>query len=55
MRRYSKGDWVESDRVGSKGSFVGEVIGFGDPGEYIVRDPEKLRWLRMENELSPPS
>ena len=34
-----------------KGQFAGEVIGFSDD-EYIIRDPEKLKWLRAEGELS---
>ena len=49
--KFKKGDWVHSVRVGSKGQFVGEVIGFSDD-EYIIRDPEKLKWLRAEGELS---
>lgn len=50
--KFKKGDWVHSVRVGSKGQFVGEVIGISE-GEYIVRDPDKLKWLRAEGELSP--
>jgi len=49
--KFKKGDWVHSVRVGSKGQFVGEVIGFSDD-EYIIRDAEKRRWLRSEGELS---
>jgi hypothetical protein len=49
--KFKKGDWVHSVRVGSKGQFVGEVIGFSE-GEYVVRDPDKLKWLRAEGELS---
>ena len=49
--KFKKGDWVTSVRRGSKGSFVGEIIDIcGD--EYVIRDAEKLRWLRKPAELS---
>lgn len=45
--KFKKGDWVR----GSKGSFVGKIIEiWGD--EYVIRDAEKLRWLRKPAELS---
>lgn len=52
--KFKKGDWVESARVGTKGKFVGEVIGTSE-GEYIVRDADRVKWLRKEDELSPAS
>lgn len=50
--KFKKGDWVESARVGSKGKFVGEVIGTSQ-GEYVIRDADRVKWLRKEDELSP--
>jgi len=51
---WSWSDEVQERRLGPlcpKGQFAGEVIGFSDD-EYIIRDPEKLKWLRAEGELS---
>ena len=50
MPKFRKGDWVKSARRGPKGSFVGRIVDTID-GEYIVRDTERHRWLRKENEL----
>lgn len=53
MNKFEKGDWVESARVGSKGSFVGQVKEVLGGGEYVVRDSARVKWLRGESELSP--
>lgn len=50
--KFRKGDWVESARVKHKGKFVGQVIDTID-GEYIIRDAERAKWLRKEEDLSP--
>lgn len=50
--KFSKGDWVESTRVKQKGKFVGQVIDQID-GDYVIRDAERRKWLRKEEELSP--
>jgi len=42
---------LERTELGKDRQFAGEVIGFSDD-EYIIRDPEKLKWLRAEGELS---
>lgn len=44
-------DWVRSERVRSKGSFVGQIIDTIN-GQYVVRDAERQRWLRTEDELT---
>jgi hypothetical protein len=49
--KFRKGDWVKAVRRGSKGSFVGQIVDTID-GDYIVRDADRLRWLRSEKELS---
>jgi hypothetical protein len=53
--KFKHKDWVRSARVGSKGSFVGQIVGTtkqGDqPLEYIVRDADRVKWLRKEAEL----
>lgn len=46
------GTWVRSVTVGKAPAFVGEIIDRID-GEYIVRDAERRRWLRLECELEP--
>jgi hypothetical protein len=48
--KFKDKDWVRSTRVGSKGSFIGQIIDISK-GEYIVRDAERRRWLRKEGEL----
>ncbi|WFU52253.1 hypothetical protein QA639_21330 [Bradyrhizobium pachyrhizi] len=53
MSKFEKDDWVRSVRVGSKGSFVGQIKDVLDGGEYVVRDDDRKRWLRKEDELSP--
>ncbi|MEH2517429.1 hypothetical protein V1279_003002 [Bradyrhizobium sp. AZCC 1610] len=50
--KFKKGEWVKSARRGSKPSFIGQIVDISE-GEYVVRDVEKLRWLRTEAELSP--
>lgn len=50
--KFKKGDWVHSKRRGSKGSFIGQVVDISE-GEYVIRDNERLKWLRTEDELSP--
>jgi hypothetical protein len=52
MPKFAKGNWVQSARVGSKGSFVGEIREVLDGSEYVVRDTERRRWLRHESELT---
>jgi hypothetical protein len=51
--KFSKGDWVQSTRVKHQPAFAGQVIEVLDGGEYVVRDAERRRWLRKEDELSP--
>jgi len=48
---FKVGDWVRSARVGSKGSFVGQVVDRLD-GDFILRDIERRKWLRKADELS---
>lgn len=50
--KYAKGEWVQSARVGNATKFVGQVIGHSQ-GQYIIRDADRVRWLRFEEELSP--
>lgn len=52
-RKFSKGDWVQSTRVKHQGAFTGQIIDVWPGGEYVVRDAERRRWLRKEDELSP--
>lgn len=51
MPKFKDKDWVRSARVGSKGSFVGQIVGTSQ-GDYIVRDADRKRWLRAESELT---
>jgi len=48
---FKVGDWVRSARVGSKGSFVGQIVDRLD-GDFILRDIERRKWLRKADELS---
>ncbi|WP_396604861.1 hypothetical protein ACFLEY_22340 [Bradyrhizobium sp. YCK136] len=50
--KYAKGEWVQSARVGNAPKFVGQVMGHSQ-GQYIIRDADRVRWLRFEEELSP--
>lgn len=50
--KFEKDDWVRSVRVGSKGSFVGQVKEVLDGDEYVVRDDDRKRWLRKGSELT---
>ncbi|WP_156928819.1 MULTISPECIES: hypothetical protein [unclassified Bradyrhizobium] len=50
MPKFKDKDWVKSARVGSKGSFVGQIVGTSQ-GESIVRDEDRKKWLRAESEL----
>ncbi|WP_316207457.1 hypothetical protein [Bradyrhizobium sp. SZCCHNR3118] len=52
MSKYKVSDWVKSAPVGSKGEFVGQVTGYTKTG-YIVRDPERNRWSRTDEQLQP--
>jgi hypothetical protein len=43
--------WVRSAPYRSKGSFVGQIIGTSQ-GEYIIRDADRVKWLRTEDQLT---
>jgi hypothetical protein len=43
--------WVRSARYKSKGPFVGQIIGTSK-GEYIIRDADRVKWLRTEDQLT---
>jgi hypothetical protein len=43
--------WVRSDRYKTKASFVGQIVGTSK-GEYIVRDGDRVKWLRTEDQLT---
>lgn len=42
---------MRSARYREKGSFVGQIIGFSQ-GEYIIRDADRVKWLRTEDQLT---
>lgn len=51
MPKFKEKDWVRSARYRSKGSFVGQIVGMSR-GEYIVRDGDRVKWLRTEDQLT---
>ena len=50
---FKRKEWVRSKRLGSKASFVGQVTDVLPGGEYVIRDAERKKWLRKEDELEP--
>jgi hypothetical protein len=49
--KFKDKDWVRSVRYREKGSFVGQIVGMSR-GEYIVRDGDRVKWLRTEDQLT---
>lgn len=52
MRMRPK-QWVRSARVRRKGRFIGQIVEALGRGEYIIRDQNKLKWLRHSSQLTP--
>lgn len=50
--KYEIGQWVRSRQVGSKEPFVGHVAQRFSDGTYVIRDAERRRWLRGDEDLS---
>jgi hypothetical protein len=50
MRKFKDKDWVRSARYREKAAFVGQIVGMSR-GEYIVRDGDRVKWLRTEDQL----
>jgi hypothetical protein len=48
--KFKVKQWVRSARYREKGSFVGQIIGTSK-GEYIIRDADRVKWLRTEDQL----
>lgn len=49
--KFKLKQWVRSARYKAKGSFVGQIVGFSQ-GEYIIRDADRVKWLRTEDQLT---
>jgi hypothetical protein len=49
--KFKVKQWVRSARYKEKGSFVGQIVGTSK-GEYIVRDGDRVKWLRTEDQLT---
>ena len=50
-QQYQIGQWVRSIPVGKAPAFVGEIVVAGQG--YIIRDAQKRRWFRLQEELEP--
>ncbi|WP_439357880.1 hypothetical protein [Bradyrhizobium sp. DASA03007] len=51
MPKFKDKDWVRSARYREKAAFVGQIVGMSQ-GEYIVRDGDRVKWLRTEDQLT---
>lgn len=49
-RKFEIKEWVRSKRVGSARAFNGQIVDMMH-SEYVVRDENKVKWLRAEAEL----
>ena len=47
---FKRKDWVRSK---GKIPFVGQITDVLPGGEYVIRDAERKKWLRKEDELEP--
>jgi hypothetical protein len=49
--KFKEKDWVRSARYREKAAFVGQIVGMSR-GEYIIRDGDRVKWLRTEDQLT---